>query len=412
MLHEQRSTLHGIFKRNNLLVQQLAFGGAGLPGGKGIVHLAARIEQRLLEGQRSLFLLGLGYLELGGELPAGKERLGKRTYRRCQEFAGVDNHRTRRIGPSGTAAQGNGRIESRAGGIGNVESSLQGPFGRADIGTGGKHLYRNSDGKVGRELLSFEHPAFVVAGRFGQQQGQAVFHLVDLFLQVEYRGLYLIPGGFHLRHGGLIGQARIHQRPGRRHGFPPRLFGLDGELQLLVEHQQRIIRIGNAGNELGAHGLTIVIALCIKRLGLLLGIAHAAKDVQFPTGRNRQRVGLRGFHAVEAAHRALGCQGKRGQKSQLGREQGGLGFFYAQLGRQVVGVVFQALLDECLQVRVGKELFPVQRAQYGFGGIRRGLPFGRQCGSLFAVKVLGHFGSRLVFGVHAATAQQDSGGRQ
>ena len=43
-----------------------------LPGSQGIVHLAACIQQCLLEGKGSLLLLGTGYAVLCNDLPAGK----------------------------------------------------------------------------------------------------------------------------------------------------------------------------------------------------------------------------------------------------------------------------------------------------------------------------------------------------
>ena len=108
---------------------------------------------------------------------------------------------------------------------------------------------------------------------------------------------------------------------------------------MLVQHQQRIVSIGYSCNQLGTHSLAVVLALGIQCLGLLLGIAHTAENIQFPTGSDGQRIGLRSLVAVKAAHRALRCKSKGGQESKLCGQQGGFGFLHAELCRLVVGIV-------------------------------------------------------------------------
>ena len=339
MFHQQGSAAGSRLQGSHLLVQQFTLGTACLPGGQGVVYLAACIQQCLLEGKGGLFLPGTGYAVLRNDLPAGKERLRQRTYRRSHELAGIHNHRTGGVGPARTSAQRDGRIESGTRRIGSVERRFQCPLGRTDIGTAGKHPDRNPYGKVCGELLLGQHTAFITAGCLCQQQSKAVLHLVYLLFQIEYGSLHLIVGSLHLRNCRLISHARIHQRTGRSNGFLPSLFRLPGDGKLFVQHQQGIVGIGYPGNELGAHRLAIVPALRIERLRLFLGIAHTAENIQFPTGSDGQRIGLRSLVAVKAAHRALRCKSKGGQESKLCGQQGGFGFLHAELCRLVVGIV-------------------------------------------------------------------------
>ena len=255
-----------------------------------------------------------------------------------------------------------------------------------------------------------------MTGRLCQQQRKAVLHLVYLFFQIEHGSLHLIVRGLHLRHGGFVRHARIHQGTGGSNGFPPRLFGLPGDGKLLVQHQQGIVSIGYPGNELGTHGLEIVLTLRIERLRLFLGIAHAAENIQLPTGSNGQRIGLCGLAAVKAAHRALRRKGKGGQEGKLCGQQGGFSLFHAELCRLVVGIVLQPLSDECLQMWVGEKLVPVHAAQAKvqavFGGSRRTGEALRKSCHFFPIEAVGDLGSGFVFGVHAATAEQQTGGGQ
>ena len=72
--------------------------------------------------------------------------------------------------------------------------------------------------------------------------------------------------------------------------------------------------------------------------------------------------------------------------------------------------------DECLQMRVGEKLVPVHAAQAKvqavFGSHRRTVGALRKSGYFFPVEAVGDLGSGFVFGVHAATAEQQTGGGQ
>ena len=172
---------------------------------------------------------------------------------------------------------------------------------------------------------------------------------------------------------------------------------------MFVQHQQRVVGVGDAGDELRAHGLPVVPALGIEGLRLLLGVAHPAEDVQLPTGGDGHGVGPRGLAPVEAAHAALGRQGEGGQERELGREQGGFGFLHAELGGAVIGVVGQPLFYQSLQDGVGEDFPPI------------GIPEVRgvsRLGERLAVEVFGHGLDGLVSVVDAATAQGGGGGGQ
>ena len=102
---------------------------------------------------------------------------------------------------------------------------------------------------------------------------------------------------------------------------------------------------------------------------------------------------------IEAAHSALRSKSKGRQESKLGRHQRGLCLFYAKLGRLIVGVILQSLLDEGLQMRIGKELPPIHITQTG-----------SVFGNYFpTIKLVGDRSNGLVFGIDATTAQQQAG---
>ena len=216
----------------------------------------------------------------------------------------------------------------------------------AHIRSVGKHLHRDAYGKMIRQCLSFQLATFDTAGAFRQQKRQAVFRLVDLFFQVEYRGGDAIIGSLHLRHGGFVCQTRIHQGARGVDGFLPRLLRTLRDRKLLVQHQQGVVDIGDTGNKLRPDRLPVVMALFEQRLRLLLGVAHAAENIQFPACRDGHGIGLRRLAPVEAAHRPLRGEGERRQERQAGGHQRGFGFLDAPLCGAEVGVALQALLDQ------------------------------------------------------------------
>ena len=112
---------------------------------------------------------------------------------------------------------------------------------------------------------------------------------------------------------------------------------------------------------------------------------------------------MRGFPAVEAAGRSLRREGEGGQIGESGGEQGGFGLFHTEVGRTQVGVAHEGSVDQRAEARIGEDLLPGEAAEVG-GGVGRIRAF-------LAVKAVGNLGSGFVFGVNAATAECQRGGK-
>ena len=162
----------------------------------------------------------------------------------------------------------------------------------------------------------------------GQQQRKAVFHLTDLFFQVDNGILHFVISSFHLRDCRFISQTGIHQSLRRCHCLFPAGSGLPRNGQLFIQHQQGIIVIGDVGYQTGVDRLLIVLALGISGFRLPFGIAEFTEDVQLPTGRNRQSIGT-GHLTLHCSQASLRSQCERREESQFGRKQSSLCLFDA-----------------------------------------------------------------------------------
>jgi hypothetical protein len=128
---------------------------------------------------------------------------------------------------------------------------------------------------------------------------------------------------------------------------------------LCVEHQQRVIEVGDRSDDLRADGLLVLLALREKSLRPALAVGEFTENIDFPTGRYGDGVGPRGIPRVsQAAHSSVRSEIERGQVCQACRLQCRFRLFYAPVSRLEVGVVVQSLLDKLLQVRIGEHLLP------------------------------------------------------
>ena len=105
MLHQQFRALHGALQRLDLLYPQIGLRAGRLTLRKGVVHLGAGVEQRLLERQLGLLLLCLGDLHAGAVGIGVEDRLQKRCRRRPKDLAGIFDPHAAVVGPSERAAQ-------------------------------------------------------------------------------------------------------------------------------------------------------------------------------------------------------------------------------------------------------------------------------------------------------------------
>ena len=302
---------------------------------------------------------------------------------RPEEFSGVDDPGPAVVRPSQSPAQRDRRIEGRACLAGGIIGLHQRVFGAADVGAVRKHLHRYADSQVVGQLLAFEAAALDGVRAFGQHRTKAVLGLADLVFQVVQRSLDGEAVAFVLRYGSLVGHAGLFQRAHRADALAPFPGGLLGNLVLPVEHQQRVIEICDARDQLRFHCLFVLLALEVERLGLAFGVGQAVEDVDLPACRDRDTVRFARRGPVEAAHAALRCEVERRQVSQARRLKRRLGFLDPPLRRLQVGIVLQPLADERPQVGVGEHLFPAHVAdRRRVGGLGRAVqPVGFHLGT-------------------------------
>ena len=288
MLHQQLCAAGGVFEGSHLLLEVVCLVPCRLILHQGIVDLASGVEQRLFEAEACLLLLRFGYAELGDVRSPVEQRLRQRGHGGGKELARVDDHRTCRVCPAGAAAQRDRGVEGGTGGVGSVECLCQRLFGTAHVGAVGEHLQGHAHRKVLRQALLGEASAGKGAGDVGKEQRKGVLHLVELFAQVEQGSTYIVVCGLSLREGGFGHHSGSFHGAGGGDALFPGGFGGGGDLDLGVEHQQRIVVVGDGGNQLRLYRLFIVTALRHDSLCTPLGVRQPAEDVDLPTGADGQ----------------------------------------------------------------------------------------------------------------------------
>ena len=188
---------------------------------------------------------------------------------------------------------------------------------------------------------------------------------LTLTLQVCQRSLQTIELGSGLGDCILIDTADLEHCFHRSDLFGPESHILLTDTDLLVQHQKRIVGIGNRGDELGADCLTVSFLLEESRLGTAFCIEQRAEEVYVPADGKSGIVGpgagcgntalIVGKSIVVSA---LRTEIKRWRISPLRGFQLSLGLLYPECCRKQIGVIVQSRTDKLLQVRVGEHLLP------------------------------------------------------
>ena len=328
-----------------------------------------------------------------------EDGLHERANGRPEHLSGIDEAIL--IGERTGAGDGNLRIEARTGLVDVVEALSELQFSGVHIGTVVQQLDANARSEVLRQRLPFERAALNGLCGLTEQQRERVLHLAHLALQVYALSLHGVVGSLGTLHGrGAIAHTRVlHDLH-----LLPRLLGevlhLADDGNLAVEHQQRVIEVGNTRDEIGLHHGLIVLRGEQLHLGRALGVEQIAEEVDIPRGRQRQLIGLRRGIAVELGNRALRREGHRRQESQSGHLQGLFDHLHVQGCIEHVHVVVEGRLNERLQLRVGEHRAPGHRAE------RRGVLHGQRVGERHGVAVesLGVDVGTLIFSVEALAA--------
>ena len=140
MFHQQACAFGCCLQGSHLLVVVVGFLAGSLVLHQCLVHFHACVQQGLFETKAGFLLLGFRYFQLGDVRSFIKQRLRQGSHGGGQELTRVDNHAPCTVGPSCTAAQRDGRIESGTGGIRGIESLCQRKFCATHVRTVGKHL--------------------------------------------------------------------------------------------------------------------------------------------------------------------------------------------------------------------------------------------------------------------------------
>ena len=143
------------------------------------------------------------------------------------------------------------------------------------------------------------------------------------------------------------------------------LDGAFGDLQLAVQHQQGVVHVGYAGDDLRLDGLFVELRLLQANLCLSLRVQQLTEEVDLPACGDGQGVDLCSLSLVPAADGSLRRQGKRRSIGKTGRHQCGLCLFHVQGGTAQVTVVGECLLDKCLQLWVCEHFSPRQITEVG-----------------------------------------------
>ena len=152
----------------------------------------------------------------------------------------------------------------------------------------------------------------------------------------------------------------------RLDAFLPDCRCLVENLQLALEHCDGVVAVCHSTDYLRAHCLTICLCLKHRRLGVALVVEQLSEHVDFPACGSRDGVRprvFRYFRASIGSRSAIGCQSHARQIAELGALQLSFGDIHIQTGVLKIDIAVESYLNERLQLRVGKHLFPFHIAE-------------------------------------------------
>ena len=175
-----------------------------------------------------------------------------------------------------------------------------------DVGTVVEQLDAHARREVGGQALSGEGSAGDGLSLLTDEQREGVLTLAHLTEQIDLLGLNAIVGSLGTLHcRGTIADAvlvhELHLLP----GILGELFHIGDNLHLTVEHQQRIVEVGDARDDVGLHHRLVVLRGDELHLSRALRTEQVAEEIDIPAGTDGQLVGLGGLGPVEGGQRAL-----------------------------------------------------------------------------------------------------------
>ena len=234
-----------------------------------------------------------------------EDRLNKRADSREQPLARVGDTHTARVGEGASARDGDVRIELRACCVYVVEALCERHLCIVNVGTVGEQLQADAGRELRRQLLSFERAACDGLRLLTEQQRERVLRLANLTLQFRCLSLNRIHVSLSTLHACLLHAAELLLN---LHDVPCLLSELRHivyHLQLLVEHEQRVVQVGDVRDNLCLHYELIVFRSEQRHLCRTLLVEKVAEEVYAPRCGDRQRIGLRSGVAIPRSDGAL-----------------------------------------------------------------------------------------------------------
>ena len=135
-------------------------------------------------------------------------------------------------------------------------------------------------------------------------------------------------------HGGLHSPAEVLLRLHHLEGVGGELGSRAGELELAVEHQQRVVAIRHARDDTATDEL--LVGLSTEELGLRRagGIQQRAEEIHLPAGLHGQRVAVAGGCALGLTCRDRGGERQRGEEGEAGGLELGLCLLGGEVRRE------------------------------------------------------------------------------
>ena len=161
-----------------------------------------------------------------------------------------------------------------------------------------QELYADTCGEFRRQRLVLKLAAADGLCRLTEQQGKRVLHFTNLTLQVGSLCLHRIVVGLCTLHAGLLYTSQLFLQLHDVPCFLRKGLHVVNNLQLLVKHHQRVIHVGDVGNQLGLHHELIVFRGEQRHLCAALYIEQVAKEVYAPACLHWQRICLCSLVAV------------------------------------------------------------------------------------------------------------------
>ena len=272
---------------------ELALGIVGIVGHERIRHLAACRENGILPFVVVLLVGILSHPKSSRQTAVHEDGLYQRCNGRGQNLTGIHDSHAATVGIGTSGTDGKTGIELCTCGVHIVEAACKLHLGSVHVGT----VFQKLDAHACREFLGQfligKLSALNGLSGLSDEQRKRVLHFTNLALDVFGLCQHAVVAGLGTLHAGGAIASQLHLQ----FHHVPGILGQSGHvvdnLQLAVEHQQRVIHIGNARHDLGLHHRLIVFRGKECHLCRTLLVEDVTEEIGRPRCVQRQRINLR-----------------------------------------------------------------------------------------------------------------------